>query len=37
MKTKVDMKEKELHELEKKLIVREQVSLSICLNLSSIS
>lgn len=37
MKTKVDMKEKELHELEKKLIVREQVSLLTCLNFSSIS
>lgn len=37
MKTKIDMKEKELHELEEKLIVREQVSLLISLNLSSIS
>lgn len=37
MKTKVDMKEKELHELEEKLVVREQVSLSTCLKLSSIS
>lgn len=26
MKTKVDMEEKELHELEQKLILREQVS-----------
>lgn len=37
MKTKVDMKEKELHEIEEKLVVREQVSLSTCLKLSSIS
>lgn len=28
MKTEVDMKEKELHELEEKLIAREQVSLN---------
>lgn len=29
MKTKVDMKEKELHELEEKLTAREQVSLNL--------
>lgn len=34
MKTKVDMKEKELREIEEKLVVREQVSLSTCLKLS---
>lgn len=29
MKAKVDIKEKELHEFEEKLIVREQVSLNL--------